>query len=490
MYGHFPFNVGVRTQALPMLSKQLSKLTVCLSAHRAICAMAIAMTLAIASIPSTASAKVSSFKLKNGMQVVVIPDHRAPVVTHMVWYRVGAADEPRGVSGIAHFLEHLMFKGTEKIAPGEFSKIIARNGGQDNAFTGHDATAYFQRVAKDRLPLVMEMEADRMTNLRLLEKDVLTERKVILEERRSRVENDPGNILGEQMMAAMYQSHPYGIPILGWEHEMRELDQKAAIEFYERYYAPNNAILIIAGDVTPDQVKKLAQDTYGKLEPQDERIRVPRPKEPPHRAAIRINLEDPRASRPTVQRFYHAPSYSVAEPGEAEALDLMMKILGEGSTSRIYKKLVVELKISASAGGWYSATGLDSGSLGIYAVASSKVGPDKLEKALDKTIADLIENGVTQKELDRARNAHIASYIYGADNQTRLARRYGWGLVNGRTINDIETWPDQLEKVTVEDIQQVAKKYFDLKQSVTGILVPSQTQKAGSGAAASSKRKS
>lgn len=452
--------------------------------------IAVAMTLALTSSFSDAASKVAYFKLKNGMEVVVIPDHRAPVVTHMVWYRVGAADEPRGVSGIAHFLEHLMFKGTEKIQPGEFSKIIARNGGQDNAFTGHDATAYFQRVAKDRLPLVMEMEADRMENLRLLEKDVLTERKVILEERRSRVENDPSSILGEQMMAAMYHSHPYGIPILGWEHEMRELDQKAAIEFYERYYAPNNAILVVAGDVITEQVKKLAEETYGKLKPRSDRIRAPRPKEPPHRAPIRLKLEDPRASRPTVQRFYLVPSYSVAEPGEAEALDLMMKILGEGSTSRIYKKLAVEQKISASAGGWYSATGLDSGSLGVYAVASSEVDPDALEAALDEAISELIKNGVTQKELDRARNSHIASYIYGADNQTRLARRYGWGLVNGRTIADIESWPDKLEKVTVEDIQQVASKYFDLNQSVTGVLVPGKSEKAGKTKASNAKRKS
>jgi len=452
--------------------------------------IAVAMTLAVDSPPVDAATKVSYSKLKNGMEVVVIPDHRAPVVTHMVWYRVGAADEPRGVSGIAHFLEHLMFKGTEKIPPGEFSKIVARNGGQDNAFTGHDATAYFQRVAKDRLPLVMEMEADRMTNLRLLEKDVLTERKVILEERRSRVENDPSSILGEQMMAAMYHSHPYGIPILGWEHEMRELNRQVALEFYQRYYAPNNAILVVAGDVTSEQVTKLAEKTYGKLKPQTDRVRVPRPKEPPHRAPIRIKLEDARASRPTIQRFYLVPSYSVAEPGEAEALDLMMKILGEGSTSRIYKKLAVKQKISASAGGWYSATGLDSGSIGIYAVASDNVDAKTLETSLDATIAELIEKGVTQKELDRARNSHIASYIYGADNQTSLARRYGWGLVNGRTIADIESWPDKLEKVTVGDIQKVARKYFDLNQSVTGVLVPVEKQKARSNGADDAKRKS
>ena len=460
------------------------------AAQRAIYAIAIVMTLAFEMPAADASPNVSYSKLDNGMEVVVIPDHRAPVVTHMVWYRVGAADEPRGVSGIAHFLEHLMFKGTEKIPPGEFSKIVARNGGEDNAFTGHDATAYFQRVAKDRLPLVMEMEADRMTNLRLLEKDVLTERKVILEERRSRVENDPSSILGEQMLAAMYHSHPYGIPILGWEHEMRELNQQVALEFYQKYYAPNNAILVVAGDVTQEQVLELARKTYGKLKPQIDRVRTARPKEPPHRAPLRLKLEDARASRPTVQRFYLAPSYASAEPGEAEALDLMMKILGEGSTSRVYKKLAVEQKISASAGGWYSATGLDSGSLGVYAVASNKVDASTLEASLDETIKELIEDGVTRKELDRARNSLIANYVYGGDNQTRLARRYGWGLVNGRTIADIESWPDKLEKVTVEDIQQVARKYFDLNQSVTGILVPIVKQKAGTTKAGGTERKS
>jgi zinc protease len=452
--------------------------------------IAIAMTVAFAVHEAHAAANVSHFKLNNGMEVVVIPDHRVPVVTHMVWYKVGAADERRGVSGIAHFLEHLMFKGTEKIAPGEFSKIVARNGGEDNAFTGHDATSYFQRVAKDRLPLVMEMEADRMVNLRLLEKDVVTERKVILEERRSRVENDPSSILGEQMNAALYHSHPYGIPILGWEHEMRELDREKAIDFYERYYAPNNAILVVAGDVTTDEVKELAHKTYGKIKARSERVRDARPKEPPHRAPIRINLDDPRAGRATVQRFYHALSYNTAEPGEAEALDLMMRILGTGSTSRIYKRLVVEQKIAAAAGGWYTGNGLDYGRLGVYAIASDQAKIADVEKALDDVISEFIENGVTPKELDRARNAHVANYIYGGDNQTRLARRYGWGMVNGRSIADIESWPDKLEKVTVEDIKKVAKKYFDQNQSVTGVLRPVDVKKAEDKKAGDGDRKS
>ncbi len=455
-----------------------------------ICAIAAAMTVSLPAEQLRAASGVTHFKLKNGMEVVVIPDHRVPVVTHMVWYRVGAADEPRGVSGIAHFLEHLMFKGTEKISPGEFSKIVARNGGEDNAFTGHDATSYFQRVAKDRLPLLMEMEADRMVNLRLLEKDVVTERKVILEERRSRVENDPSNILGEQMNAALYQSHPYGIPILGWEHEMRALDRKKAIDFYKRYYAPNNAILIVAGDVTADEAKKLAENTYGKVKPNTDRIRDARPIEPPHRAPIRLNLEDPRAGRATVQRFYLAPSYSNAEPGEAEALDLMMKVLSSGSTSRMYKSLVVEQKKAASAGGWYSGTGLDSGRLGVYAVASNGVEIADVEKAMDEVIAEFIEKGATQKELDRARNSYIASHIYGGDSQSSLARRYGWGLVNGRTIADIEQWPERLEKITIDDLQRVAKKYFDMNQSVTGVLRPVETKNAGAKKAGHGKQKS
>ena len=474
-----------------MIFEQLSSSPIWRVRLLAICAIALAMTFALPiSSPRATSSSVSHFKLENGMEVVVIPDHRAPVVTHMVWYRVGAADEQRGVSGIAHFLEHLMFKGTEKIAPGEFSKIIARNGGQDNAFTGQDATSYFQRVAKDRLALVMEMEADRMVNLRLLDKDVVTERKVILEERRSRVENDPANILGEQMTAALYQSHPYGIPILGWEQEIRKLDAKAATDFYKRYYAPNNAILVVAGDITVDEVAKLARATYGKLKPQAERVRAPRPQEPPHRARIRVSLDDPRAGRATVQRFYLAPSYTSAEPGEAEALDLMMKIVTSGTTSRLYKRLVVEQKKAASAGGWFSGSGLDSGRLGVYAVASDGVAIADVEKALDAVLAEFIENGATQKELDRARNSYIASHIYGGDNQVSLARRYGWGLVNGRTIADVEAWPERLEKVTLEDVQRVAKKYFNMAQSVTGVLRPTEKKKADVEKAGDAGRKS
>ena len=272
--------------------------------------LALAMVHMLTTFSVSATAQVAGqtrareFKLDNGMQVVVIPDHRAPVVTHMVWYRVGAADEPTGISGIAHFLEHLMFKATDKIPSGEFSKTVARNGGQDNAFTTQDTTAYFQRVAKDRLPLVMKMEADRMMNLQLAEKEVLTERDVILEERRMRVDNNPSSILGEMLMAQLYLHHPYRIPVIGWEHEIAKLSRNDALTFYKQYYAPNNAILIVAGDVEPDEVRKLATETYGlnKSNPALKSDRV-RPRDPEHKVARRVEYRDARAGKPTLNRL-------------------------------------------------------------------------------------------------------------------------------------------------------------------------------------------
>ncbi|MFM9943302.1 MAG: M16 family metallopeptidase [Hyphomicrobiaceae bacterium] len=419
-----------------------------------------------------AGPRAADFTLKNGMRVIVVPDHRAPVVTHMVWYKVGAADEPPGVSGIAHFLEHLMFKSTEKIANGEFSKIISRLGGNDNAFTGHDVTAYFQRVAKDRLKTVMEMEADRMVNLKLVEKEVLTERDVILEERRSRVENSPAAILDEQMNAALFLSHPYGLPVIGWEHEMAQLSREDAMTFYKRFYAPNNAILVVTGDVTADEVKGLAEGIYGKI-PANANVKArPRPQEPPHRAARRIELKDVRAGKPSLQRAYIAPSYLTSEPGEAEALDLLMKIAASGPTSRLYKKLVVEDKVASSAGGWYSGTARDSGKIAVYAVPAEGVGLDKVEAAIDAVLTDIKTNGLTEAELERAKKSYLADYIYETDNQATLARRYGWSLTVGRTVADVEEWPERITKVKLADLQKVARKYLDIRSSVTGTLLP------------------
>ncbi|MGZ8416045.1 MAG: M16 family metallopeptidase [Methyloceanibacter sp.] len=430
------------------------------------------LAVAVAANGAQTAQRVSEFTLNNGLQVLVIPDHRAPVVTQMIWYKVGAADEPPGSSGIAHFLEHLMFKGTDQIPTGQFSKIVAKNGGEDNAFTNHDVTAYFQRVAKDRLPLVMQMEADRMENLRLTEDDVRTERDVILEERRSRVDNDPGSILQEQMMAALYANHPYGIPIIGWEHEIAALDRDDALSYYKRFYAPNNAILVVAGDVEPEEVRKLAEETYGKLAPNGALNGRHRPQEPTHFAPVKVTLEDPRAGRTTVQRFYLAPSYASAQPGEAETLDLLMRIVAAGSVSKIYKRMVIKDKLAANAGGWYSDSGLDSGRLGFYAIAAEKVGADVLDKAISGVIEELKRSGVTQAELDRARASYIAEFVYTSDSQSRMARHYGWRLATGMRVEDVEAWPDRLNRVTVDDVREAARKYLVDKNSVTGYLLP------------------
>lgn len=427
---------------------------------------------------SKAQSRAFQGKLANGLEVVVLEDHRAPVVTHMVWYRVGSSDEPLGKSGVAHFLEHLMFKGTERIPSGEFSKIVAKNGGQDNAFTSNDITAYFQRVAKEKLPLVMEMEADRMTNLRLDVKDVETERKVILEERRMRIDNEPSAILQEQMQAALYLAHPYRIPIIGWEHEVQTLNREDALSFYKRFYAPNNAILVVAGDVTPEEVMPLAEKTYGKIPANPAigpRVRV---KEPEPQAERRIVLKDERAGRATLQRYYLTPSGTTAAPREAEALELLSRILGSSNTSRLYMKLVVEEKKASSASGWYLATGLDSGSFGVYAIVNGDAKLEDIEASMDGVVSDIKENGVTKEELERARNAAIADIIYEADNPASLARAYGWALATGRSLADVEARAARFAEVTLEDVQAAAKKYLDPKRSVTGYLIPLPSQTA------------
>jgi zinc protease len=441
--------------------------------------MTLALIPASAAQPSKASNLAFHGKLDNGLEVVVVPDTRAPVVTHMVWYRVGAADEPQGKSGIAHFLEHLMFKGSEKIPPGEFSKIVARLGGQDNAFTSQDITSYFQRVAKEKLPQVMEMEADRMANLKLGEKEVLTERKVILEERRSRVDNDPGALLQEQLMAALYLVHPYHSPVIGWEGEMRGLDRGDAQDFYKKFYAPNNAILVVTGDVQPEEVMALAKETYGKI-PANPEVGAPRvrPAEPEPLAERRVILRDGRVGKATFERYYLVPSATSATEGEAEALQVLARIIGSSSTSRIYTALVRDEKKASNATAFYSSIALDTGRFGFYAVSAGDTKLEDIEASTDRVIDEVIRNGVTPEELERAKTGEIANLIYASDSQQSLAHTYGWNLATGRTIADVESKQERLRAVTREQVQAVAAKYLDRKRSVTGYLIPVASQLA------------
>ena len=290
-----------------------------------------------------------SFMLANGMQVVVVTNRRAPIVAHMVWYKIGAADEPRGKSGIAHFFEHLMFKGTKSYPNGEFSKIVARNGGTENAFTTQDYTAYFQKVARDKLELVMKLEADRMSNLILTDKEVLPERDVVLEERRARTDNNPAAQLYEASQAALFLNHPYKNPVIGWKHEIAALTTKDALDFYRRYYVPNNAILIVAGDITVAELRPLAEKYYGTIARGADIVRN-RVSEPPQLAARRVEMKSPRVGQPSWSRYYTAPSYRTAKGTQAYALEVFSDIIGGGTTSRLYRSLVVDQGIAAAAG--------------------------------------------------------------------------------------------------------------------------------------------
>ena len=420
--------------------------------------------------------EVSSFFLDNGLQVVVIPDRRAPVVTHMLWYRAGSADEPPGKSGIAHFLEHLMFKGTKTVANGEFSARIAAIGGQENAFTSTDYTGYFQRVTPSALEEMMTLEADRMENLVLTDELILPERDVVQEERNSRTENNPGSLLREAMAAALYQNHPYGIPIIGWQHEIDTLTKEDALAFYDKFYTPNNAILVVAGDVDAETVRSLAEKTYGKVARRAEPGVRKRPTEPTPQAARRIEMADHRVSTPSFQRLYLVPSYNTAEPGEAEALDVLSDILGGGSTSRLYKSLVIDQQIATSSGAWYQGGALDHSSYGFYGAPKPGISLEEVEAATDKEIAKLLEEGVTQEEVERTTRRLVKQAVFSQDSQASLARIYGGSLVLGSTIEDIEAWPQRIQAETAEAVNKAARKYLQMPRSVTGYLSPKQQE--------------
>lgn len=437
---------------------------------RAFAVVILAFATAITA-EAASSGPPATFKLANGLQVVVIEDHRAPVVTHMVWYRCGAADETRGHSGIAHFLEHLMFKGTDKIASGDFSKIVARQGGQDNAFTTHDETVYWQRVARDRLSLVMDLEADRMAHLKLIDKVVLPERDVILEERRMRIDNNPSSLLGEQMSAALYLNHPYGIPVIGWFHEMKELTRADAEAWYSAHYGPNNAILIVAGDVTVAEVKTLAEKYYGPLPARAVPPRW-RPTEPPSIAARRVTLVDARATQSYFSRNYLAPSYRTAKDRQAYALQVGAEILGGDATSRLYRTLVEDRKLAAEASASYSGDEYDYSPVSIDLTPRSGVTLAALEAAGDKVIADFLKTGPTEEEMKRAISRLRAAAIYARDNQNTMAQIYGFGLIDGQTIDEIYKWPDIIATVKADEVTAAMRDVLKPERSVTGLLMP------------------
>ena len=412
---------------------------------------------------------VTTFELDNGLEAVVIEDHRAPVVVHMVWYRVGAADEPPGKSGIAHFLEHLMFKATDELASGELSDVVSRNGGSDNAFTSYDFTAYVQRIAADRLDLVMGMEASRMDGLALVEEDISTERDVVIEERQQRIDSDPGTLFGEQIYAAAFLNHPYGVPVIGWKHEAEALTLEDAVSFYKQHYGPNNAILVVAGDVDPDEVRELAERHYGIIPP-NPNVRVRnRPSEPPQLAERRLSFSDPRIGNDYVTRVYLVPERDSGDQKEAAALAMLAQVLGGSSTtSALARKLQFEDPKAVYTSAWYRERALDDTIFGLAIVPVVGVSLEEAESVLDEAVAEFLAEGVDAGELERIKTRIRASEIYARDDISNLARLYGAGLTAGLSVEDVDAWPGVLQEVTEEEILSAARRHLDLRRAVTG----------------------
>jgi zinc protease len=423
--------------------------------------------LALLATPLAAE-DVTTYQLQNGMDVVVIEDHRAPVVVHMVWYRSGSADEPPGQSGVAHFLEHLLFKATDTLESGEFSRVVAENGGSDNAFTSYDYTAYYQRVAADRLELMMQMEADRMNNLRLTPEDIVTERGVILEERNQRTDNNPNALAREQMRAVQYLNHRYGVPIIGWRHEMETLDMDDALDFYDLYYSPNNAILVVAGDVLPRDVFELANKYYGVIPAEENLPERFRSAEPPQTAARRLTYLDDRVAQPYVSRSYLAPERDPGDQETAAALVYLAELLGGSQfSSALGQALQFDTQTAVYAGAGYSGLSLDDATFNVTVVPAQGVTLSDAEVAMDQVLVDFLATDIDPDQMDRIRTQLRAQEIYALDNVEGIANRYGRALAMGLSVEDVQAWPEVLQSVTAEDVLAAAAEVLDSRRSVT-----------------------
>lgn len=412
------------------------------------------------------------FSLPNGLQVVVIENRRLPVVRQMVFYRVGAADDPPGKSGLAHYLEHLMFRGTTSIPPGEFSRIVARNGGRDNAFTSADVTAYFQTFSKDRLELMMRIEADRMANLVISPKEAVPELQVVIEERRTRTDNQPSAQLDEHIAAALYMNHPYRTPLIGWMHEIQTLTAADAIAFYRQHYAPNNAILVLAGDISVDDVRPLVEKYYGVIPANPSIVSRTRLQEPPQRAERRVSMRSDSVREPRLTRAYLSPTHLSGETRHAYPLEVLSTILGGGATSRLYRALVVDGNLAIGVNAGYNSDAFGPTAFAFAVRPRAGVGLDRIEAALDKEIERVLADGITEEELTSAKKRMVDAAIFARDGLREGPSAIGMTLAAGRPIADVEEWPERIAAVTRTQVLEAARHVFRRERSVTGLLLP------------------
>lgn len=433
----------------------------------------LASSSSFAQTTTATTPKIETFTLKNGLEVIVIENHRIPAVNHTLWYKIGAADDPIGKSGLAHYHEHSMFLGTQKYKSGEYSKIITAHGGEQNAFTGHDATAYFVNIAKEELPLAMEMEADRMRGLVLDDSEMAKEKQVIIEERRMRIDNNPEALLGEQINATLFRNHPYRLPVIGWQHEMDGLTKKDVIDFHNKYYHPNNAILIVGGDVTATEVKKLAEKYYGDFK----NVAVPARRwneEPPQIAARRITMHHAQVSQPEWQRVYAVASLGYGKHEQALPLFILAQVLGGGKTSRLYSELVTKQKIATAISVDYQGFSKGIAEFSIDIIPAQNVDPVVAEAAADKEIAKLLHDGITPEELERSKTLLKADTIFARDGLSSMANIMGWVRMIGLDKDYFVNWPKLIDKITADEVLAAAKDNLKLEQSVTAQLLPEE----------------
>jgi len=412
-----------------------------------------------------------SFTLANGLQVVVVTNHRVPVVSQMIWYKVGAADETPGKSGIAHFLEHLMFKGTPTVGPGEFSRQVSLNGGRDNAFTSWDYTAFFETVASDRLELVLRLEADRMVNLTLSDAVVEPERDVVLEERRQRTLNSPTDRLAEPLIATVFSDHPYGRPIIGWEPEIRDLKRADAEAFYKTWYAPNNAILVLSGDVEAATLKPLVEKYFGTIPAKAVPARW-RPQTPRLGAEREVILRDREVRQPLLEKVYLAPSFLQGESADVLPLQLLAEIVGGGATSRLHRALVVERRIASGVGFSYQPNTINLATVTVSASPLPGADSAALEAALNQELARLAKDGVSAEEVATAQKRLLAQADFARDSVQGPAHVLGSALAIGRTIDQVESWPERIAAVTAEQVTAAARRLLNQPDAVTARLLP------------------
>ena len=421
-------------------------------------------------MPSSLRADVKEYTLDNGLKVLISEDHKVPLATFQIWYRVGSRNEKSGTSGLSHLLEHMMFKGTPRYGSKEFSRIVQKNGGMDNAYTTHDHTTYFQTMASDRIGLSIDLESDRMTNLIMDPKETMAERAVVMEERRLRTEDDPQNALFENAIATAMKEHPYRRPVLGWMSDIAAIQRDDLYAYYKKYYAPNNAFVVIVGDVNPEEVMKKIKAAFGQIKGSEiQKSHIAQESQQDGEKRVSLKKE---AELPYILIAYHTPS---VPHEDSYGLEVLSTILSGGKSSRLYKSLVYEKKLALNAGADYSGMYLDPFLFFLWGTPAPGKDVAELEKMLYAEIEAIKGSPPSEQEVQKAKNQIEASFVFGQDSLYMQAMEIGkFEILGGWKLKD--TYLEQIRKVTPEDVRRVAQKYLSEENRTVGILVPQKVR--------------